>query len=105
MFYYMQVGGIFMWPIFFLAVLSLAAVLEKLFLYFVRLRDLGSKFKLDITKNLNNQTFEKIGEIYQNYKNPLAKVVCAASNFYLTNKNISKSEYEFLIKTMIDDET
>lgn len=104
MFYYMQVGGIFMWPIFFLAVLSLAAVLEKLFLYFVRLRDLGSKFKLDIVKNLNNQTFEKIGEIYQNYKNPLAKVVCAASNFYLTNKNISKSEYEFLIKTMIDDE-
>lgn len=71
-----------MWPIFFLAMFSLAVVLEKISYNIFRLRDLNSKFKVNIFNILNAQDLEKIATFCQKYKNPLAKVINSSFEFY-----------------------
>ncbi len=93
-----------MWPIFFLAMFSLAVVLEKISYNIFRLRDLNSKFKVNIFNALNTQDLEKIVTFCQKYKNPLAKVINSSFEFYKKNRNLSKNEYEFVVKTMVYDE-
>ncbi|PAF50368.1 hypothetical protein BKH43_04555 [Helicobacter sp. 13S00401-1] len=69
----MQVGGLFMWPIFILAIAALAVILEKLYFYMFINRDLTMKFKASLSNLIVEGDIKKIINFCKRYKNPLAK--------------------------------
>ena len=62
MFEYIEVGGIFMWPIFFLSVLGVAVLLEKgVYFLFIEI-DATSSFKIKLCNLILEGDYEKIKE-------------------------------------------
>lgn len=96
----MEVGGPFMWPIFILAILSLAVVLEKISYYFFISRDLNSKFKIKLTNLLNFGDLDEVVDFCKNYKNPVAKATIKSINHILKEED----EFVFINELLINDE-
>lgn len=90
----MELGGIFMWPIFALAILTLAIVLEKMYFYLFINTDLSSKFKYELSNLISNKNANDIVSFCQNFKNPVAKMVISV----FENKPDSPNELEYNIE-------
>lgn len=102
MIYYMEVGGIFMWPILILAVFALAVILEKIYYYLFISRDLNSNFKINLLNVINTGDRQKIIDFCKKYKNPLAKATIQTLN---SSKNIkTKEEFSFILETCMEGE-
>ncbi|CZE45881.1 MotA/TolQ/ExbB proton channel family protein [Campylobacter geochelonis] len=104
MLHYMQAGGVFMWPIFCLAIIALAIALEKIYYYSFISRDSTTKFKLELTNLIGNCDEDEVINFCKHYKNPLAKATIKILNFAKNDCNLDKDELKYNIEVAIDDE-
>ncbi|WP_033917023.1 MotA/TolQ/ExbB proton channel family protein [Campylobacter sputorum] len=95
----MKVGGIFMWPIFCLAVFALAIVLEKIYFYTFINSDLSYKFKYKLSNLISNKSINEITEYCQNFKNPVAKTTISILQNYPNSLNELEYNIEVSQKT------
>lgn len=100
MFDYLQIGGIFMWPIFFLLVFSFGVFLEKMFLFsFVEIDD-TKKFKRELFMLISKGDNEKTKEFCKGYKNSIAKAVLSLLNS-IKSLHVNKNQLDYAIEDAI----
>ena len=99
MFEYIEVGGIFMWPIFFLSVLGVAVLLEKgVYFLFIEI-DATSSFKIKLCNLILEGDYEKIKEFCKRYKNSLAKTALfVAQNL---GEGASKTQIDYIAEEAV----
>lgn len=104
MFDYLQIGGLFMWPIFFLSILALAVILEKGFYFIFFQSDATNKFKMELAKLILERNTDDIRNFCTNYKNSIAKTTL----FVIDNVgdiNLSKkAQMDYVIEEAINIE-
>ncbi|WP_086237460.1 MotA/TolQ/ExbB proton channel family protein [Campylobacter porcelli] len=99
---YFYTGGPFMWPIFFLFVLSFGVILEKLCYFLIYELDATAKFKMKLATLINSNKDEEVKILCQKYKNTIAKTtifVLESVNFKLD----TKSQIDYIIEEAIND--
>lgn len=99
---YFYTGGPFMWPIFFLFILSFGVILEKLCYFLIYELDATAKFKMKLATLINSNKDEEVKILCQKYKNTIAKTTI----FVLKNVNFkldAKSQIDYIIEEAIND--
>lgn len=99
---YFNAGGLFMWPIFFLFILSFGVMLEKLCYFLIYELDATAKFKMRLATLINANKDEEAKILCQKYKNTIAKTTI----FVLENVNFkldTKSQIDYTIEEAIND--
>ena len=98
---YLQVGGIFMWPIFFMFILAVAVLLEKGFYFTFIEIDATSSFKIKLANLILDGDALKIREFCSKYKNSLAKTTIFILDSTDDLNSISKPQIEYVIEEAI----
>ncbi len=75
MLYLIEIGGIFMWPIFLLLVFSFGVFLEKIFLFTFMEIDNTKKFKNELFYLITKGDNESVKRFCKRYKNSVSKAV------------------------------
>lgn len=75
MYHYLEEGGIFMWPIFALLLLSSAIILEKLHILFIKQKSINVAFKNTVKAKIKAKKFQELNEYLNNYNNSIAVVL------------------------------
>ncbi|WP_170020225.1 MotA/TolQ/ExbB proton channel family protein [Campylobacter sp. RM16190] len=101
MYEYLQTGGIFMWPIFFLCILAVAVLLEKAFYFTFIEIDATSSFKMKLGNLILEGDTDKIREFCKKYKNSLAKTTIFVLDNTENLNSINKTQIEYTIEEAI----
>ncbi|MBZ7981001.1 MotA/TolQ/ExbB proton channel family protein [Campylobacter sp. RM12640] len=88
----MQIGGLFMWPIFVLLVLSFAVILEKITNIYLYQFSFNNNFKIKIKKAIYDKNLIELKNICSN-KNSISNSIQKAINIYEKN-NLNEFELE-----------
>lgn len=100
---YIQIGGIFMYPIFLLSILALWVILEKIAYFAIFEADATSKFKMKLSKLIMQGNNDEIRDFCKGRKNSLAKATLfTVENIDLSQNN--KSELEYVVYESINIE-
>ena len=99
MFEYIEVGGIFMWPIFCLSVLGISVLLEKGAYFLFTEIDATSSFKIKLCNLILEGDYAKIKEFCKSYKNSLAKTALfVAENL---GEGASKTQIDYIAEEAV----
>ncbi|QCD52187.1 MotA/TolQ/ExbB proton channel family protein [Campylobacter sp. RM16192] len=101
MYEYLQTGGIFMWPIFFLCILAVAVLLEKAFYFTFIEIDSTSNFKMKLSNLILEGDTKKIRDFCKNYKNSLAKTTIMVLDNIENLNSTSKTQIEYIIEEAV----
>lgn len=101
MLHYFDSGGIFMWPIFFLFVLSLGVMFEKIYYFTFYELDANTEFKMTLAGYLNNSNYEQAIEFCKNYKNTIAKTAIFALKS-IDFQNDTRSQVDYVLEEAIN---
>lgn len=94
MIYYMQIGGVFMWPIFIMLVFSVAVIIEKIFYFTFIEIDCTKYFKLNLAALIQEGNHDSVKNFCIKYKNSLSKAVLKIlKNSKSTNHVSLKNDY------------
>lgn len=97
---YLEVGGVFMWPIFFLLIFSFGVFLEKMFLFGFMEIDDTSKFKKELFCLITKGDNDEIRAFCKGYKNSIAKAVLSLLDNVKT-LHVNKNQLDYAIEDAV----